>query len=43
VLDGRDTGTAAEAPVVLPAPGRHTLVLLSAEGRMLDRSVFSIR
>jgi penicillin-binding protein 1C len=43
MLDGRDTGHAADAPVVLPAPGRHTLVLVSAEGRTLDRSVFSIR
>jgi penicillin-binding protein 1C len=43
VLDGRDAGDAAVAPVVLPAPGRHSLMLVSAQGRMLDRSVFSIR
>ena len=43
VLDGRDAGEAEAAPVVLPAPGQHVLTLVSAEGRMLDRSVFSIR
>jgi len=43
VLDGQDAGIAEQAPVVLPSPGRHILLLVSAEGRMLDRSVFSIR
>ena len=42
-LDGRDAGEAAEGPLVLPGPGRHTLALVDTGGRVLDRSVFTMR
>jgi penicillin-binding protein 1C len=42
-LDGRDAGEAAEGPLVLPGPGRHTLALVDPGGRVLDRSVFTMR
>jgi penicillin-binding protein 1C len=42
-LDGRDAGDAADGPLVLPGPGRHMLALLDSGGRVLDRSVFTMR
>ena len=42
-LDGQDAGEAAEGPLVLPGPGRHTLALVDPAGRVLDRSVFTMR
>ncbi|TFI59042.1 penicillin-binding protein 1C [Sphingomonas parva] len=42
-LDGRDIGAAREGRMVLPAPGFHRLALVSAEGKVLDRSVFTVR
>ena len=42
-LDGRDAGEAAEGPLVLPGPARHTLALVDPGGRVLDRSVFTMR
>jgi penicillin-binding protein 1C len=42
-LDGRDIGDAASAPMILPAPGFHRLALVDVEGRVLDRSVFTVR
>jgi len=42
-LDGRDAGVAADGPAVLPGPGRHALALVDAGGRVLDRSVFTMR
>jgi penicillin-binding protein 1C len=42
-LDGRDAGEAAEGPLVLPGPGRHMLALVDPGGRVLDRSVFTMR
>jgi penicillin-binding protein 1C len=43
VLDGKDVGLAAAAPMVLPAPGQHRLALLDGRGRVLDRSLFTVR
>jgi penicillin-binding protein 1C len=42
-LDNADAGEAAEGPLVLPGPGRHMLALVDASGRVLDRSVFTMR
>ena len=42
-LDNRDIGAAADAPMVLPAPGYHRLALIDANGKVLDRSVFTVR
>jgi penicillin-binding protein 1C len=42
-LDDRDLGPAAASPMVLPGPGAHRLALVDAEGRVLDRSLFSVR
>ena len=42
-LDNRDVGAAADAPTLLPPPGFHRLALVDAEGRVLDRSVFTMR
>src|SRR4051794_4426593 len=42
-LDGQDAGEAAEGPLVLPGPGRHTLALIDPTGRVLDKSVFTMR
>ncbi|PSJ41044.1 penicillin-binding protein 1C [Sphingomonas deserti] len=42
-LDDRDIGAAADAPMVLPAPGYHRLALIDANGKVLDRSVFTVR
>ncbi len=43
LLDDRDVGAAASAPMVLPAPGRHRLALVDSSGRVLDRSLFTVR
>ncbi|MEA3063977.1 MAG: penicillin-binding protein, partial [Sphingomonadales bacterium] len=43
VLDGNDLGDAAMGPMVLPGPGSHRLALVDSSGRVLDRSLFSIR
>jgi penicillin-binding protein 1C len=43
LLNGRDLGSAAGSPLVLPGPGKHQLALVSAEGRVLDRSLFTVR
>jgi penicillin-binding protein 1C len=42
-LDGRDIGAAEASPLVLPGPGKHLLALVSADGRILDRSLFTVR
>ena len=42
-LDGRDLGPADPAPMVLPAPGKHKLELVDAGGKLLDRSLFTMR
>jgi penicillin-binding protein 1C len=42
-LDNRDLGPAEEAPLVLPAPGKHRLELVDAGGKLLDRSLFTVR
>jgi len=42
-LDNRDIGGAAAAPMILPAPGYHRLALVDASGKVLDRSVFTVR
>ncbi|HEX8374761.1 MAG TPA: penicillin-binding transpeptidase domain-containing protein, partial [Geminicoccaceae bacterium] len=42
-LDQRDIGAAHESPTILPAPGIHRLALVSADGKVLDRSVFTVR
>jgi penicillin-binding protein 1C len=43
LLDNRDVGPAAAAPMVLPGPGPHRLALVDASGRVLDRSRFTVR
>jgi penicillin-binding protein 1C len=42
-LDGRDMGPANASPMVLPGPGRHLLALVDPAGRVVDRSLFSVR
>jgi penicillin-binding protein 1C len=42
-LDNRDLGAADSSPLVLPGPGPHRLALVDGEGRVLDRSLFTIR
>ncbi|QAY79652.1 penicillin-binding protein 1C [Sphingosinicella sp. BN140058] len=42
-LDNRDIGAATDAPMILPAPGYHRLALVDAAGKVLDRSVFTVR
>ncbi|HYD36570.1 MAG TPA: penicillin-binding protein 1C, partial [Allosphingosinicella sp.] len=42
-LDGRDVGPASAAPMVLPAPGAHRLALVDERGKVLDRSLFTVR
>jgi penicillin-binding protein 1C len=42
-LDGRDLGPAGEGRLVLPPPGFHRLALVAADGKVLDRSVFTVR
>lgn len=43
LLDNRDVGEAASEPMVLPAPGSHRLALVAADGKVLDRSLFTVR
>jgi penicillin-binding protein 1C len=43
LLDGRDVGAAASGPMVLPGPGAHRLALVDDAGKVLDRSLFSVR
>jgi penicillin-binding protein 1C len=42
-LDNRDLGLAEAAPAVLPGPGAHRLTLVDNGGRVLDRSLFTVR
>jgi penicillin-binding protein 1C len=42
-LDNRDLGLADAAPAVLPGPGQHRLALVDTGGRVLDRSLFTVR
>ena len=42
-LDTRDLGNADASPAVLPPPGVHRLVLVGADGRALDRVLFTVR
>jgi penicillin-binding protein 1C len=42
-LDGRDLGPAEASPMVLPGPGSHRLALVDTSGRVLDRSLFTVR
>jgi penicillin-binding protein 1C len=42
-LDNRDLGAADSGPLILPGPGAHRLALVDAEGRVLDKSLFTIR
>lgn len=42
-LDGRDLGPAEASPMVLPGPGSHRLALVDTAGRVLDRSLFTVR
>jgi len=42
-LDGRDVGEAEASPLIRPGPGKHLLALVSEDGRILDRSVFTVR
>jgi penicillin-binding protein 1C len=43
ILDKRDIGGAGDQPLILTAPGVHTLVLSDAEGRQVDRVRFTMR
>ena len=43
LLDNRDLGPAADSPMVLPGPGKHQLALVDADGKILDRSLFTVR
>ena len=42
-LDDRDVGSAASAPMILPVPGKHRLALVDHSGKVLDRSLFTVR
>jgi len=42
-LDARDLGSADTSPAILPPPGAHRLVLMGADGRALDRVLFTVR
>jgi len=42
-LDDRDLGAADSGPLILPGPGSHLLALVDSEGRVLDRSRFTVR
>jgi penicillin-binding protein 1C len=42
-LDDQDLGAAAASPMVLPGPGQHRLALVDTGGRILDRSLFTVR
>jgi penicillin-binding protein 1C len=43
LLDDRDVGAAASGPMVLPGPGSHRLALVDASGKVLDRTLFTVR
>ncbi len=43
VLDRRDLGDAASAPLVLAGPGVHQLALIDPAGHVVDRSRFTVR
>ena len=43
VLDRRDLGDAASAPMVLAGPGVHQLALVDPGGRVVDRARFTVR
>ena len=42
-LDSQDLGPAEASPMVLPGPGSHRLALVDVAGRVLDRSLFTVR
>jgi penicillin-binding protein 1C len=42
-LDNRDVGPADASPMVLAGPGAHRLALVGADGRILDRTLFTVR
>jgi penicillin-binding protein 1C len=42
-LNGKDVGAANSSPMVLPGPGSHRLALVDSRGKVLDRSLFSVR
>jgi penicillin-binding protein 1C len=42
-LDNRDLGLAEASPTLLPGPGRHRLMLVDNEGKIVDRSLFTVR
>jgi len=42
-LDARDLGRADTSPAILPPPGAHRLILVGADGRALDRVLFTVR
>lgn len=43
VLDNRDLGDAASAPMVLAGPGSHRLALVDPGGRVVDQARFTVR
>lgn len=43
LLDSRDVGAAASGAMILAAPGPHRLALVAADGKVLDRSLFTVR
>jgi penicillin-binding protein 1C len=43
VLDRRDLGDAASAPLLLAGPGVHLLALVDPSGRVVDRARFTVR
>jgi len=42
-LDTRTIGLAKDTPMVPPTPGVHQLALIDARGRIVDRSLFTVR
>jgi penicillin-binding protein 1C len=42
-LDTRTIGLATDTPMVPPTPGVHQLALIDARGRIVDRSLFTVR
>ena len=42
-LDNHDLGLADASPTLLPGPGRHRLMLVDNEGKVVDRSLFTVR
>ncbi len=43
ILDRRDLGDAANAPMVLAGPGVHQLALVDPSGHVVDQSRFTVR